>query len=311
MPLSNRQLIEKADLALSDLAAANGILKPAHAKKFLRLVIKESVLLKMVTVVPMAAPKHPFSQAKIGSRVLRAGRESTALGAAERVKPDFTSVELDAKLCKGEIRLSDEQLEDNIEQGQFRQTVMSMMAAAVARDIEELIILGDTASADPFLSILDGVLKQATSNIVDAAGAPLNKDLLTDMLKTMPKRYVKNKRSMRFFSSLDADFDYRNQLANRTTAVGDRVLEEDVPIIHSGVPIVPIPLFPEDLGTTGDQTTVLLTPPKNILVGFWRRVRFETGRDISEGTFKVVCTLRADTKYQEEQAVVRAINVLN
>jgi len=309
MPLSNRQLIEKADLALADLTAGNGILKPTQAKKFMRLVIRESVLLNMVTVRPMSGPKEIHPRIKLGSRVLRAGRESTALGVGERVKPEFSSVELDAKLCKGEIRLSDEQLEDNIEQGMFRQTVMTLMAGAIARDFEELFIQGDVASADPFLQILDGVLKQATSHIVDAAGAPLDSDLLTDMLKTMPKRYHRAKSGMRFLTSIDADFEYRRALAARSTATGDKYLEGDGPIVHSGVRVIPIPLFPEDLGPVGDQTTVLLTPPKNIMVGFWRRIRFEMGRDISEGTIKIVGTLRADVKFSEEEAVVKAINV--
>ena len=48
-----------------------------------------------------------------------------------------------------------------------------MLAEAVARDMEEVAINGDTASADPFLATMDGVLKQATSHVVDAAAASL------------------------------------------------------------------------------------------------------------------------------------------
>jgi hypothetical protein len=50
--LSNRSLLQKADLALADLTAGGGILLPAQAKKFIRLLINQSVLMGMATVVP-------------------------------------------------------------------------------------------------------------------------------------------------------------------------------------------------------------------------------------------------------------------
>ena len=36
--LDNRTILEKADLALADLTAGGGILKPAQAQKFMRLL---------------------------------------------------------------------------------------------------------------------------------------------------------------------------------------------------------------------------------------------------------------------------------
>ena len=307
--LSNRTILEKADLALADLTAGGGILKPAQAQKFMRLLIKESVLLKLATVVPMASPKQQISKIKFGSRILRPGAEGTALGAGDRVKPDLSQVELDAKLFKAEVRLSDETLEDSIERGQLRQTIMEMMADAIARDMEEVAINGDTASADAFLATMDGLLKQAVSNIVDAAGNPLSKDMLRDMLKTLPSEYLRDKKAMRFLTSVDADLGYRNTLAERSTAAGDRLLEDDTPVLYSGVPVQPVPLFPENLGAGSDQTVILLCNPKNIHVGIWRQIRIESARDISEGTLKIVATLRFDVKYAEEPGVAKAINV--
>jgi hypothetical protein len=207
------------------------------------------------------------------------------------------------------VRLSDEVLEDSIERGELRQTIVEMIAEAVARDMEEVAINGDTASVDPFLATMDGLLKQASSNIVDAAGTPITKDLLRDLLKTLPGEYLRDKKAMRFLSSVDADLSYRNTLADRATVAGDRLLEEDTPVLYSGVPLQPIPLFPENLGVGGDQTAVLLCNPKNVNVGIWRQIRFETDRDISEGTLKIVATLRFDVKFAEEPGVAKAINV--
>jgi HK97 family phage major capsid protein len=307
--MDNRTLLEKADVALADLTTGGGLLKPTQAQKFMRLLIKQSVLLQLATVVPMASPKQQISKIKFGSRILRPGQEGTALGAADRTKPDFSDVELDAKLFKAEVRMSDEVLEDSIERGELRQTIMEMMSDAIARDMEEVAISGNTASTDPFLATMNGMLKQSTSNVVDAAGGVLSKDLLRDILKSTPSEYLRDKKAMRFLTSVDADLGYRNTLAERATAAGDRLLEDDSPVLYSGVPVQPIPLFPENLGTRNNQTAVLLCNPKNINVGIWRQIRFESDRDISEGTLKVVATLRFDVKFADELGVTKAINV--
>jgi len=305
----NRTILQKADLALADLTAGGGLLKPAQAQKFMRLLIKDSPLMRLATVVPMASPKQQLSKIKFGSRVLRPGQEATALGVADRARPDLSQVELDAKLFKAEVRLSDEVLEDSIERGELRQTIMEMMAEAISRDMEEVLINGDTLSADPFLAVMDGVLKQATSNVVDAGAAPITKNLLRDMLKTIPSEHLRDKKAMRFMTSVDADLDYRNTLAERATTVGDRLLEGDTPVLYSGVPLQPIPLFPENLGAGSDQTVIVLCNPKNLHVGIWRNIRVESARDISEGTLKIVATLRFDVKFAEEPGVAKAINV--
>jgi hypothetical protein len=175
--------------------------------------------------------------------------------------------------------------------------------------MEEVVIKGDTASADPFLAVMDGVIKQATSHVVDAAGGPISKDLLSDMLKTLPSEHLRDKKSMAFLTSVDADLNYRNTLAERATAVGDKFLEGDTPVLYSGVPVQAVPLFPEDLGVSNDQTVIVLANPKNIQIGIWRQIRIESQREISEGTLKIVATLRFDVKFAEEPGVAKAINV--
>ncbi len=306
---SNRTLLEKADLALADLTAGGGVLLPAQAQKFMRLLIKQSVLMQMATVVPMASPKHQIAKIKFGSRILRRASEATALPVADRSRPDMSYLELDAQLVKAEVHLSDEVLEDNIERGELRQTILEMIAEAAGRDMEEVIINGDTASADPFLATLDGLLKQATSHIVDAGGVALSKNFLRDLLKSLPNEYLRDKKQMAFLTSVDAELDYRNSLADRATVGGDRFIEEDTPALYSGVPVKPVPLFPENLGAGGNRTVALLCNPKNVHVGIWRQIRLESFRDVSAGVLRVVATMRFDAKFAEEAGVAKLINI--
>jgi HK97 family phage major capsid protein len=305
----NRTVLEKADLALSDLTSSGGLLQPAQVAKFMRILIKQSKLMGMSTVVPMKSHKQLIEKIRFAGRVLRAGNEAQALAAGDRAKPNLGKVELDAQLFKAEVRLNNEVLEDSIERAELRQTIMQILGDAIARDMEEVSIQGDTASADPFLAKFDGLLKQITSNVVDAADTKLSKVHFRDMLRALPSEFLRNKSEMRFLTSVDAEIDYRDTLADRVGPVGDRFLEQDAAVQYSGVPVVDLQLMPENIGTGSHCTNVVFTDPKNINFGVWRQIRIETDKLVSEGVLIIVATLRFDMKLAEETATVKTINV--
>lgn len=313
----NRSILSKADLALSDLLTDGGLLVPEQSQNFLRILIKQSRLLGMVTVKGMKSPKMEINKTQFSGRILRAAQPGQALSEAQRSKPDLSQVELDTKLFKAEVRLNNETLEDSIERGNLRNTVMTLMTQAVSRDMEDVVINGDTADADPFFAQFDGVLKQATSNIVDAGSVKLNKAILRDLSKVLPSEFLVNKLDMRYVTSHDADIDYRDTLADRATPGGDRALgamaNSEAIVGYAGVPVVPVPLFPgdrTDIPRSPGLTDVLFCDPKNIHVGVQREIRLETDKDVSAGEVIMVVTLRFDTKYAHEPAVAKAINVL-
>jgi HK97 family phage major capsid protein len=308
--MSNQELLQKADFALADLTAGSGTLAPAQSQAFMRLLIKEAALLGLTTVTGMKAQKQDIEQIRFTDRILRAGHEATALSEADRAKPDLDMVELDAKLFKAEVRMSAETLEDSIEQGQLKNTIMTLMAERISLDMDEIIVRGDITSTDPFLAQFDGLLAQVTTNTYDHLDNPTNRALFKAMLKSMPSQYVRNKKALRFLTSVDSLIDYRDALADRATAnVGDRFVEQDAPAMYSGVPVIDIPNFPENIGTSTHCTDVVLTDPKNLNVGIWRNIQVETDKLIREGVVLVVATLRFDMKLAVEEAAVKATNV--
>lgn len=311
MHMSNREILRKTDLALADLSSGGGILQPAQAQNFIRLLIDESVLMKYTQVKPMKAQKEEVDKIRFTNRILRSGQEATALSEADRAKPDTSKVELDVKLFKAEVNLNNEVLEDSIEKGKLRDTIMEQMGEAIARDMDEVLVRGDTTSADPFLAKFNGLLKAVNSNQVDAAGQPLTKAVMREMLKTMPSPYIRNRKLLRYFTSIDAKIDYDDTQADRQTPWGDKRFQEDTSgdSVYSGIPVIDVPLFPEDLGVGSDETNVVLSDPKNLLVGIWRQIRMETDKLVREGVLVIVATLRFDFKLVEETASVKAIHV--
>jgi len=306
--LNNETLLQKADAALADLTTG-GLLQPAQAQRFLRVLIDEAVLLKLATVTPMKSPKQLIEKIQFGQRILRVGTENAALPEADRSKPALGKVELDAQLFRAEVRLNNEVVEDSIERGQLRQTIMQLMAEQIAVDIDEILVQGNTSSTDAFLAKFNGLLAQIGTNQVNHSDGATNRTVFKNMMKAMPKPFIRNKKALRFLTSIDSEIDYRDALGDRATAVGDRMVEEDAPTMYAGIPVVSVPLFPENIGTGTHCTSPVLIDPKNITVGIWRDIRVETDKLISEGVLLIVATMRFDMKLAHEPASVKANNV--
>ncbi len=309
MPTPNRTLMAKADMQVADLIADGGYLQDEQAKKFLVDLIKESVVLKLITVKAMKSHTMLIDSVGLNGRVLRPGTSGQALAVADRVKPVTDQIELQTHLMKGEIRLPDEVIEDNIEGGTFKTTVQSMMAEQTALDMDELVVNGDTGSADAYLALLDGMLVAATSHVVNAGTNPIAKSYLKAAIKAMPSPANRNRSAQRFMTSEDAEVDYRDYLADRATMLGDKFMLDEAPVRYAARPILPIPVFPDNLGGGLDSTNVLLTDPKNAYWGVWRKVRLETDRDITTGEWVMVVTVRAGFQWRKEDYVVKITNV--
>lgn len=314
--MRNRTLLEKVDLSLNDLQNDGGELREEVADRFIRLLIKRSVLMSQggVQVVPMNSPKRRLETLRFAGRVLRKASPGKALAAGDRVKPDLTRAELDTVEFKAEARLDDSVVEDNIERGNLPNTVMQALGAATSRDMEFVIWNGDTASTkvgeDGDLErTLDGVRKQITTNIFPHGTTPTNAVLWNGMLKALPSEFHRRP-NLWFFTSVISDIDWRNSVSSRQTPTGDRSLTTDTLERWGGINILAIPEAPEDLGGGSDETEAVLTDPKNIAVGIQRQIRIETARDISAGELIIVVTLRFDVKLVFEPAAVKATGVL-
>jgi hypothetical protein len=157
------------------------------------------------------------------------------------------------------------------------------------------------------------MLVAAATNVVNAGTVTINKSIFRDMLKTMPSEWLRNKGALRFLTSVNAEIDYRDSLSDRMTLTGDRALaglgESAAAVGYSGIPVIDVPMFPENLGGGTNTTDIILADPKNIDVGIWRRFKIETDKLVRSGQLLIVVTTRFDFVYQEELAVVKATNV--
>jgi len=311
---SNQELINKADIALSDLASNGGMLLPEQADKFIRVLIEQPTILNMCRVVTMNSPQRKINKIGFGSRIMHAATSGTALADADRVKPDLSQITLNTKEVIAEIHLPYDVLEDNIEGGNIavplqtpagglHDTITQLIAERAALDLEELCLLGDTtlAGTDPYLGLMDGFLKKCNAHMVDGGAQTISKLQLKNALKALPPRYLRDRASLNFFSSVNNETELRDTYASRNTPFGDTTLQGFSPLMIFGSPVQPVPLMPEN--------KILLTNPLNLIFGVQRKVNIEYTKDIRARVFIIVLTCRVDVAVEETRAAAQVFNV--
>jgi len=308
---SNQDLVKKADLALADLASG-GLLNPEQTDKFIQTLLESPTLINSARVVTMNAPQKKINKIGFGSRILHPGVSSTPLADVDRVKPNLGQILLQSKEVIAEIHLPYDVLEDNIEGGNInaaagssagglQDTIMTLVGQRAALDLEELAILGDTASGDAYLALTDGFLKRATAHVVDAGAVTINKDVFKAAIKAMPDKYLRVRGENSFFVSVDNETEYRDTVANRVTGLGDAALVTANSLAAFGSPIVAAPLMPNTKG--------IYTNPNNLIFGIQRRVNIEYDKDIRARKFIIVLTARVDFQIEEVNAIVAINNI--
>lgn len=319
---ANTELLRKADWALGDITANGGLLNPEQANAFIRKLLVQPTMLASTRRVVMSAPKRKINKISFASRILRAGVQGgnkvdlDDSANRTRSKPTTEQIELNSKEVIAEIRLPYEVIEDNIERGNIGMamdaggtragggivdTLMTLIAERAALDLEELAILGDSGSADPYLALVDGFLARATSNIVDAGGASISRAVLKNGMKALPSQYRRNRAAMAHFLSTENEIEYRDTLANRETSLGDAQLQSTAPVYGAGAPVTGVGLMPSDRG--------ILTNPLNCIFGIQRDVHIETDKDIRQREYIIVLTARVDFQLEEADAAVKYINL--
>lgn len=311
--MKQSQLIRKADIALSDLRNDGGLLQPSATNRFIRKLIDTPRLIKDVRTVPMSRPSMEIHKIGFGERVLRAARNSStqrsgpypigqrALTESERAKPTTSKIALNTSEVMAEIDIPYEVFEDNIEGDNLRDTILALLANRVSLDMEELLIRGDTDSADPYLALQNGALVMAEDNVVNQAGAPMDVALFKNMAKAVPTQYLDFLDQFRIYLNPLRDIDYRATVAQRQTALGDAIISGKVAPTIMGVPLARAAKMPLD--------QALMTIPNNLILGVQRRIQIEYDKDVRERVFIIVLTMRIAQGVEEEELLIKATNI--
>lgn len=315
MTTANKDLLRRADLAISDLDTNGGLLDAEQANAFLDMVMEQPTILGKVRTIRMNAPERKVNRIGFASRILRAARQSGGenddgtndryLLEAERAKPTTAQIHLRTDEIMAEVRIPYEVFEDNIEGESLEGHIMRLIAQRAAIDLEEWALAADTNSADTYLALQDGWLKRMSVNVTDNQGAGISPEMFESGMLTMPQKYLRNLNAMRHFVSVANTIRYRGVVSQRATGYGDAALTQNLPLYAGGVAIEGAPM----LAAVGAGNQGFFTYPQNLLFGIQRDIRVETDRDIRSREFIIVLTLRAALQIEDVDATVKYINI--
>ena len=297
MPKKEEAILEKAVITTSDLSWG-GILNAKQSKEFYTNVVNESTFLKFARTIFMTSPAQEIDKLNIGGRVARPWTEATAPWTWDHVVPTTSKISLTTSEIIVPWDISYDTLEDNIEWEGFADTMLKLISAQFANDLEELAIDWDTTSSDTFLALQDWIKKSinGVSHITTYTGnQKLDKTVFSDLLKSLPTKYRRNRKNLVYLVGANAEQDYRDELTSRNTWLWDRSLTNSDNIWIFGIEIVPVPFL--------DDNTVILTVKANFIVGIHRKVRIERDKDIKKRVYEFVITTRTWFALEEPDAV--------
>jgi hypothetical protein len=295
--MSQRSIVDKADIAVSQLTTTGGYLTTEQANQFIRKLQDAVALIGSIRVVRMNAPTREINKIGFGDRIMRpAAGSTTPLAAADRSAPTTDKLTLTTSKMMAEVHIPYDVLEDNIERGRIEDTMMDMIIERVAIDQEELLIQGDTTSSDAYLAQFDGILAKIVTHVV-AQGNTIDRAMFKNGMLQMPDKYLRNYPQMRHYLSPSQHIAYIDTLAGRATNVGDSAAESAFRSSPFGIPIENVALMPVASG--------FFTYPQNLIYGIQRDVMIETDKDIRSQELIVVVSMRVAFEIEEEDACVK------
>ena len=308
--------------------AKGGFLQPTQVDTFIDYMWDETVLGGQVRTVRMTGESAILTPISVGTRLLRVATEAVDDGV--NVGAAFGKVSLSTTKFRLDWELSTEALEDGREGASLEDHIARLMAQQVANDLEDYAINSAVSKAGQNLSLggFNGWAEIAanTAHVVDAGGEALNRNILSSMIKAMPRKGKNNRRDLKFFASsnalqdlLDSEYALRLSVDQIGTSENDQIsgpLGYTAPRIH-GQAVQEVPMFSDEYvgtysgaGASDDvHSQVWLTNPKNLVWGVQREVQVHSEYKPKKDTREYTLYCRAGVAIEDPNSFVVATNV--
>lgn len=282
-----------------------GLLNRQQFTDFYQNVQNETVALDLVRSVPLSGPQAQIDKIGVGERQLRAVDEGERV---ENREVETTSIDIDVTKTSLPWELSREVIEDTIEYENTSEIILNHFAQQYGVDTEDLAFNGDEDAADEFLEINDGWLKIAEergATELDHGGEAVETDLFYRLAQRVPDKYHRTGDHV-FFMSRNQALEYKRELSERQTDLGDQNVIDGTFMTPVGYPAVLTPAMPND--------TIMFTDPQNLIHAIHRDMRVGVTMDSEKvvmhdlyGQYNL--TSRFDFQIEEIEGMSLATNV--
>lgn len=265
----------KADVETSQFASGGELVRDQVREYFL-VAIAGQVMMERVRniIMPRDTVEFPIMTTFGNAEDMwKPVGEYTALGEAQRVRSGYDNTQMTAREVMCEVRYPKHALKVQIEEGRYKQTLLTYLGLHTKAGWEELIINGDTAAgSNAFLRMFDGMIAGVSSYTFSAAGATLSESLLRQSKFTRPTAFRKEG-SPAYFTTEEAQDGYDQELrAYNVDAAYMRLTDGSTVPTYKGRPVIDVPRFP----IATNVTSVLDCDPKRFLFGIREGVEIDT-----------------------------------
>lgn len=264
--MNNGQIISggSTELVLKDV---NVPLPQAAAEAFLRDTINKATVLPKLKPYYKNAPAGNIDVLTVGRRKLRLASKNdtpTGTGAIDdrQIPYAVKKVKWDEWIQNDDVWYALAARGQNVED-----VIVQMIQEQFATDLQDLIFNGDTASADPFLNIIDGFVKKAKQSPykTDLADAEPTLMDFVNHIQILPEKF-KSRTDIEWLITQKTHDKLVSMIVSRQTGYGDAVLVEGKVTKVAGYPV--------DVVEEMQGGFAMLTPVDNLKPVFTRDVRY-------------------------------------
>lgn len=312
----------------SDMNSAGALLNPEQFNQFMRAAIINQTILNDASFRKMNAMQQVVSSTKVVGRVLQNGYDSNGDTQDQLTAATigFGKAELNSTKLKALTGILDDDKEDNIEQAQFEQTLLTMMGEAVGVDLEALCVFGDDsytsgspAAKDPLFSTFDGWLTQATNTIQSSNQSSSTGDfniatngitsMFDAMINEMPVAYRQANlmKDLVFYVPWEVKDAYHDYLIDRETGLGDSSLLNNTELQYKGIPVKYAPVLDAvDGRTVHGAIPSMLTVPEFLWYGVYKDLSVEPDRIVAQELTNYYYRIRCAASLQWADSLIVA-----
>lgn len=187
-------------------------LNTRQADAFIDYIKDESVILKNSRIKKMNAPMENIAKLGVGEEVFFPAKQGSSLDETKRVNFSGEQIKLVTKEIMAEVKILDDELEDNIEGMSFREHLMRMISKKGANQLERAALYSrETENGDSINSLFNGFIKtlDKSGTVLDANAETdrfVSKDKLAKLYKALPTKYRSSLN--KFYMPNDVAIDY-------------------------------------------------------------------------------------------------------
>ncbi|WP_313341285.1 hypothetical protein [Lacrimispora sp.] len=293
--MNNRTLLSKAAVDTSTLGTG-GRMNAEQSTQFITFMKDYSTFLRSVDFITMQTTRRVLEYGDISRRNMRKAKENqdnAATGSFSTKQRELNAVGV---IMPYDITF--QFMKENIEKGNINTTLAQLFAQQFANDTIDLAFNGSESSTDDFLNINDGWVAigeaDAGTHKIDNAGITSKRALFKTLLGAVPSKYFQlyqqeDKSLLKLLVSHNVNREYKEELTERNTALGDSLLISGNHVAYDGFEIIPVGFLPDEVQ--------MVTPLKNLAYGVYGG-NIETYHDVVPRKTRHEYTLLADFDFE-------------